>query len=206
MIPAVEPGGESTSKKDRRRGEVKARLRRSLHGLAADRSLLEVRVSDITSEAGLSRSAFYFYYEDKRDLLIETIREMTETLFDRANVRLADDDDPRKLIREVLETNAATWSRNAHILRMVIEASIYDELIRSFWRGIVEDFMAAVAERIAIDQRAGIVPAEIEPAMCAEFLVVATEGYFYRRLVRVDGSPEDAVAVLEPIWTRILYA
>src|ERR1700712_2931339 len=98
MILRVEPGGESTSKKDRRRGEVKARLRRSLHGLAADRSFLEVRVSDITSGAGLSRSAFYFYYEDKRDVLIESIREVAETIFDRANMRLSDEGEPRKLI------------------------------------------------------------------------------------------------------------
>ena len=185
---------------------MKAQLRRSLHGLAADRSFLDVRVSDITSGAGLSRSAFYFYYEDKRDLLIESIREVGETLFDRANGRLGEEGDPQQLIREVLLSNAKTWSRHSDLLRMVIEASIYDEPIRLFWRGIVEDFMAAVAERIAIDQRAGIVPAEIEPVMCAEFLVVATEGFFYRRLARTAGSPEDAVAALEPIWSRVLYA
>ena len=98
MILRVEPGGEARTKKERRRGEVKARLRRSLHGLAADHSFVELRVSDITSSAGLSRSAFYFYYEDKRDLLIETFKEVAETLFDRSIVRFADEDDSRKLI------------------------------------------------------------------------------------------------------------
>ena len=88
---------------------------------------------------------------------------------------------------------------------MTLEASIYDRAVGSLWRSIVDDFVARVAARIAHDQRRGLVAKDVDPPKCAKFLVIATEGYFYRQLLCEDVLPAEAVSTLEPIWLRVLF-
>ena len=92
------------------------------------------------------------------------------------------------------------------MLRLAIEASIYDEQVQKFWRGLIEAFIAAVAARMHDDQEKGLVAKEIDVDTCAEVLVTATEGFFYRQISRRKLTPEQAVEALEPIWLRLLYA
>lgn len=202
----MEPGGEATTKKERRRGEVKARLRRALDALAADHSFLDVRVSDITSEAGLSRSAFYFYYDDKRDLLIEAVKHISEAAFDLTSGHLSREGDSRIMIREVLLDNAEAWSRNTNLLRCVIEASVYDEEVRTFWSGVIGDFTAALQDRLTADQEQHLIPEDLDVSTCVEILVTATVGFYYHRISEGETTPAEAVTALEPVWSRVLYS
>jgi AcrR family transcriptional regulator len=202
MATGVEPG----ERKRERREEVKGRLRAALEELAAQSSFRDMTVADLTSAAGLSRSAFYFYYDDMRDLLIEAVTAISAVTFDQINQRFLAGKDPREVVHEVLCANAVAWARHADVVRLVIEASVYDEEVRAFWRGVIGDFTSAVAARVSSDQEKGVVPADLDAGTCAEFLVAATEGFFYRRLSRGDETPEQAVAALEPIWLRLLYS
>jgi AcrR family transcriptional regulator len=201
MGTGVEPG----ERKRQRREVVKARLRAALEELAAENSFRDITVADLTSATGLSRSAFYFYYDDKRDLLIETVRAASKVTFDQINQRFLAEKDPQEVVHEVLCANADAWCDHADVIRLAIEASVYDEEVRAFWRGVIGDFITAVAARIRSDQERGITPAGLDPLICADFLVTATEGFFYRRLSRGDETPSQAVAALEPIWLQLLY-
>ncbi len=199
------PGADAQARKRERREEVRSRLRAAIREVAADHTFLEVRVDQIAGAAGLSRSAFYFYYADKHKLLIDAAREVADEIYEQAQGWWQGSGDPRELIREALRSNAATFATHADLLRMTMEAATYDEEVRDFWRGIIEQFIAAVAERVRSDQASGATSAEVAADSSAEILVIATEGYLYRNIARGNGSAEHAVEALAPVWTRVLY-
>ena len=198
-------GVDSGERTRQRREEVKARLRESLQELAADQSFRDIKVADLTSRAGLSRSAFYFYYDDKRDLLIETVKRISEEIFDLSRNHFEQQSEPREVVHAVLRANAEAWGRHADLLRLTVEASMSDEHVQRYWRAIITSFIAAVEARMRSDQQRELVPADLDAATYAEVLVTATEGFFYRQISRQVMSPDEAVTALEPIWLRLLY-
>ena len=204
-IDGVTTGVDSGDRKQRRREEVKARLRTALRNLARDRPYGDIKVADVTAEAGLSRSAFYFYYDHKRDLLIEVVKRISDEIYDLSTSHFASTDDPREIVRAVLRGNAEAWARHADMLRLATEASASDEDVQRFWRGTIEDFTAAVATRMRADQARGLVAADLDPDTCAEVMVTGTEGFFYRKISSRSLSPDEAVEALAPIWLRLLY-
>lgn len=164
-----------------------------------------MRVVEIASVAGLSRSAFYFCYRDKRELLIDATTEVFAKMYEASQQWWAGSGEPRALIEQVIQNNAATWATHSDLLRITIEAAVNDDEVGAFWRGTIEQFVTAVAERVRADQAAGTVSAEIDPDAHAELLVMATEGYLHRHISTRKQSVERAVAVLTPVWIRVLY-
>ncbi len=204
-IAAVDTGVNQGEGKQQRREVVKGRLRTALCDLAADRTFRDVTVAEITTAAGLSRSAFYFYYDDKRDLLIEAVEGISGASFALTSGHLDEDRDAAETLKHVLRANAAAWKVHAPLLRSVVEASTYDEVVGTFWSGIIVGFMETVIARLRTDQGRGLIPDEIDVTTCGEILVTATIGFFYHRIGQGEMDPEDAVAALEPIWMRTLY-
>lgn len=198
-------GVDAQTRKLERREEVSARLRSGIRELAADHTFSDLRVDEISAAAGLSRSAFYFYYPDKHDLLIDATREVTEELFEQSNEWWRGSGDPRALVRSALASDVAIFAEHADLLRMTMEASVDDDRVREFWRGIIDGFIEAVAERVGSDQEAGIISRALDSESCAEFLVIATEGYLYRNVATGTHSVEQTVEALVPIWLQLLY-
>lgn len=198
-------GAEAQTRKLERREEVNARLRSGIRELAADHTFADLHVDEIAAAAGLSRSAFYFYYPDKHGLLIDATREVTEELFAHSNVWWRGSGDPRALVRRALESFVATFAEHADLLRMTMEAAVTDERVREFWRGIVDGFIEAVAERVRSDQEAGVISRAFCPESSAEFLVIATEGYLYRNVAVGTHTTRQTIEALVPIWLQLLY-
>lgn len=196
---------QARARKRRRRDGVKARLQAAMLELAAERSFREIRIDEIAGAAGLSRSAFYFYYPDKRSLLLEAAAEVVDTLYRQADLWWHGDGPPRELLAKALRENAETWREHGLLLRMAVEVSTYDEEVREFWRSLLGRFVGAAVERVREDQEAGIVPPEVDPEPCAEVLVLATERVLYGRVTTGERSVDEVVEMLTPIWMRLLY-
>lgn len=200
-------GAEAQTKKRQRRGGVEQRLRDAIQELAATSTFQDLRVEEIASAAGLSRSAFYFYYPGKLELLVDAARHVLEEVYEQADRWYSgpDESDSKALIVEVLVDSAATWGRHAHLLRMASEVASYDEEIGSFWRALRIRFFEGVAGRVSRDQEAGLASTDVDPESCAEILILATESYFLRNIAHEGGAPEAAAAALAPVWIRTLY-
>lgn len=53
-------------------------LQDALRTLVRERGFESITVQDITQQAGVNRATFYLHYEDKNDLLTQTMREVIE--------------------------------------------------------------------------------------------------------------------------------
>src|SRR5262245_22296219 len=70
--------------------DTRRRLLDSARTLFGERGFARVRITDITAAAGLSQGAFYRYFTDRRELMLELLRELASEAFDFVRVPGAD--------------------------------------------------------------------------------------------------------------------
>src|SRR4051794_37712872 len=76
--PVVHREGPATAK----RAQVQAAVLQATETLlGAGSSYADLNVERIAKAAGISRTAFYFYFADKRDLLMRLATDVTEQLY-----------------------------------------------------------------------------------------------------------------------------
>jgi TetR/AcrR family transcriptional regulator, ethionamide resistance regulator len=183
------------------RGEIiEAALRLSDEGAFKD-----VTVEEISRSAGVSRTAFYLYFRDKGELLMEAVEEVAAALYEQADRWWHGEGEPAELISDAVGGVARVWASQARVLRAVTEASSYDEEVREFWVGVVGRFIAATEEHVRAEQRADRTPKWVDPSSAADALCWMTERYCYIHLGRGDRTPAQVTGELVPIWTAALY-
>ena len=173
--------------------------------LASGRSYAELKIEEIATAAGISRTAFYFYFHDKRELLMRLTEEVSETLYAEAEAWWSGDGDGRAELEGALRRVIDLYERHGVLLRAVVEASAYDESVAGFWRALVTRFAQASRRRIEAEQAAG----EIRelPAEATSFaLSWMTERACYQRIVQGAGlADEEFTQALVQVWVATLY-
>jgi TetR/AcrR family transcriptional regulator, ethionamide resistance regulator len=165
----------------------------------------DLGVERIAKRAGISRTAFYFYFKDKRDLLVRLTEGIGEDLYESAKGWWDGEPGPEG-VRPALDRVVATYLEHAPLLRAVVEACPQDEVIATFWRGLIGRFVEASRVRIDDERAAG----RARPGPPAEGVAFAlcwmTERAVYQHVVQGDGAgPEALVASLESVWRGAIY-
>ena len=161
----------------------------------------ELNVERIAHRAGISRTAFYFYFRDKRDLLVRLTEDANASLLAAAESWWSGGGE----IRGALEQVAALYREHGALLRAVVEVSTYDEEVARFWRRLVGRFVDATQARIEAEQAAGAAPPGPAAGM-AFALVWMTERAFDQHAVQDDPmDPQALVDALAAVWSRAVY-
>jgi AcrR family transcriptional regulator len=201
MIEATEQRLEGRT----RRETVRASLCKALLDLVEHTPFKDVSVDDIAVAAGIKRSAFYFYFSDKQELLVATATDTAEALMREADRWWHGHGPSEERLVEALRGMAELYERHAALLRVATEVSTYDEEVRRFWRQLVERFIEATATHLHREQKAGAVPRSLEPRATAESLVWMAERSCYVYIARGERSGQDLVESLSAVWTAVLY-
>jgi len=170
--------------------------------LAEGSSYADLSIEQISRQAGRSRTAFYFYFRDKRDLLMRVTEEIAHQLYDEADRWWSGAGGPADL-RAAIESILVTYRGHASLLSAVVEASTYDDAVGDFWRELIGRFVDATERRIAAEGGVGPDAASAK-AFC---LVWMTERACYQQVAR-GGRLDDGTLVdaLVDIWERSVYA
>jgi TetR/AcrR family transcriptional regulator, ethionamide resistance regulator len=161
-------------------------------------SYAELNVERIAKRAGIGRTAFYFYFRDKRELLMRLTTEVNEQLYAAAEGWFSGDDDE---LAAALRAIGELYADHAALLRAIVEVSTYDDEVARFWRGLVGRFVEATRARIESEGS----PAPAEATAFA--LVWMTERAFHQ--LTVQGEPiarDELVEALAGIWRRAVYS
>src|SRR5919197_6048759 len=77
--------------------------------LAEGASYADLNIERIATRAGISRTAFYFYFRDKRELLMRLTEDVNELLFAQADIWFSGTGDPATEMRQALTNIAALY-------------------------------------------------------------------------------------------------
>ncbi len=163
-------------------------------------------VERIATRAGISRTAFYFYFADKRELLMRLATELSDELYGEADVWWSGAGDGSQQLTAAVGKIATLYRAHSPLVCAIVEVSAYDEVVGPFWRALVGRFVEASAQRIESEIEAGRADAELVPHAIAFSLVWMTERALYQMLVQEDPvCDEELVRALVRIWTTTVY-
>ena len=188
-----------------RREDVRARLVEAIGELAEESAFRDLTVDVIARRAGLSRSAFYFYFRDKHDLLVSAAAEVADELYVEADRWWHGHGEPGVLVREALTGAASVYARHGRLLGLAVEVATYDPDLRAFWRSLVERFVDATAEHLEREREAGRT-GTLDPRGTAEALVWMAERCFWLFLTSAERAVDDVVEQLGAVWMAAIYA
>jgi AcrR family transcriptional regulator len=193
-----------------KRQATEAAVLRAMEELLGDgATYATLSVQRIAGRAGISRTAFYFYFADKRELLVRLASKLSDDLYREADAWWSGAGDGPEQLRVALDKIAALYRAHGPLVCAIVEVSTYDEVVGPFWQALVGRFVDATAERIAAEVAAGRAAgsgAPVNPEATAFALVWMTERTLHQMLLQDGRVPDDElVRALERIWIATLY-
>jgi AcrR family transcriptional regulator len=192
-----------------RREEIRARLLEVVERLLSEgESYTEISVERLVSDAKLSRSTFYVYFEDKGDLLRAWFGEINAELEDAASEWWAlDGRATRDDLRGALDVVVKTYRPHTTLMAAMYDAAAYDVGVRELVDAMMESNIAGLRKHIRAGQAAGFVDPDLPAAETAAWLQWMAERGLHQ-LARTAGDQElerliDAYTAI--VWNT-LYA
>jgi len=200
----VDPQSSSPSRRRNRR-EVESDVRAALLRLLSEgKPFKDLTVDELARAAGLSRTAFYFYFPGKNQVLMAAASEIAEEYHAEADRWWSGEGPPEQLVREALEGVVEAYVRHQAVLRTSIEVATYDPEFATFYNGLLERFVTATAEQLRRDRSAGRLRA-LDPLTVAQALVWMVERTNHQ-LIGIQGRPpEEVVEAIIQVWVHALY-
>ena len=144
-----------------------------------DRGLVQLSLTDVAKEAGLTRGAILYYFDDLDDLLVETHRAGIQRFCDDRDQLLRENGSPAEQLGIAIDTGLPSGPDDA-LLRLLYEfdvlaghSSLHDELVQRMYlrqlatyRGVIDRGMAD-----------GIFVPVIDPGDLAMTLVALEDAY-----------------------------
>ena len=179
--------------------------------LAALDALLEtgegldaISVADISGRAGVTRSAFYFYFESKAAAVAASGEQMFREVLDAAEL-LVGDGDPVARVRGCVSALYETWRRHEHLFRALLEARAASPAVREMWRADSALFVEPVAAMVEAERAAGRAPAGADARALATVLLDVNERMLERLALGTDLDHEALQAAVVDVWLRTVY-
>jgi AcrR family transcriptional regulator len=193
-----------------KRQAIEAAVLRAMEQLLGDgATYATLSVERIATRAGISRTAFYFYFADKRELLVRLASQLSDELYREADAWWSSAGDGPEQLTVALDRIAALYRAHGPLVCAIVEVSTYDEVVGPFWHALVGRFVDATAERIAAEVAAGRARgagSPVKPEATAFALVWMTERTLHQMLVQHGRVPDDElVRALERIWIATVY-
>ena len=192
-----------------RRGEIGRRLLDAVERLLADgESFTEVSVERLVTEAELSRSTFYVYFEDKGDLLQALTADVMTEVIDAARAWWELPPDAQRAdLEAAMRGIVSVYRGHMTLMVAVVEAASYDARVRERFGELIQLARGEVASHIAEGQRRGFVRRDVDGDPVAGWLTWMAERGLYQlvRLADDEAGVERLTGALTAIVWSTLY-
>jgi TetR/AcrR family transcriptional regulator, ethionamide resistance regulator len=193
-----------------RRSPQKGDQRRSALLQSLDQHLQEssfdsINIADISRRAGVTRSAFYFYFENKAAAVAALMEELYDEIFAVSRELTSTDSTPETRIASMVTGLFAATRRHEHLFAAMLEARATSQPVREMWDADLQSFVEPLAEMIRAERAAGRAPEGPDAVALATTLLELNDRSL-ERLVRgstlTDKQQTEAVTT---IWLRTIY-
>ncbi|WP_370291027.1 TetR/AcrR family transcriptional regulator [Nocardioides sp.] len=194
----------SVNRGDRRR----AALLGALDDLLREQTLEQVNVAEISARAGVSRSAFYFYFESKATAVLALMAQLYDDASEATDRLVKAEGDPRQRIRGVIETLFDSVDRTPHTYRALLQARAAHPAVGELWDAGRAEFAALVAEmsvRERIGARAPDDDAAPDASALAAVLLDLNDHALERYALGAGPPRERHIDTLVHLWVAGIY-
>ncbi len=171
-------------------------------------SYSELSVERIIRAAGISRSTFYTYFDDKADLLRSMARHVVADVLGTGDSWWnLPPDAGRAELREALRPPIDAYREHATILGAVVEAAAYDAGARVEFERLANGAAEALAVHIRDCQRDESAAPDLDPDRAARWIIWMIERGLYQLVSPADEREAKRLldSLTDLIW-RALYA
>lgn len=196
------PGTVATDRGDQRRAALLESLDQLLQD--EDSSLDSINIADISRRAGVTRSAFYFYFENKAAAVAALMEEMYDEAFAATDV-LVGAGDPRERVEATIRGLFAAWDRHQHLYRAMLSARATSPAVRDMWESDRQSFVPHVAGMIEAERAAGRAPGGPGATALATVLLELNDRALERLALGGPLGREEHVEAVVHIWMSTIY-
>jgi TetR/AcrR family transcriptional regulator, ethionamide resistance regulator len=197
----------SLTRGDRRRTALLEALDEHLRDAGPDARLDDINVADLSRRAGVTRSAFYFYFDNKAAAVAALMDEMEDEAWGAADLLGGQGDVAmRERTAAAIRTVFDGWGRRPHVFRAMLEARVTSGAARERWDAHIDSFVTVVTAIIESEREAGAAPGG--PA--ADAIATALLDVNDRTLERLVRAPADFdwdrhVEAVVHLWLSAIY-
>jgi AcrR family transcriptional regulator len=169
------------------------------------RPFREMTVNELMASTGVSRSAFYQYFNDLHDVMESLLKKLQEETLNVDEPWLMGVGDPVDLMRKTLSGLVDFFYERGPFLRAFADAAATDSRLEKAWMNFLISFDDAGTARIEADQKQGLIPAfDANPVA---FALNRLDAY---ALIHAFGQhprkhKEPVLEALEKIWISTIY-
>ncbi|WP_083631699.1 TetR/AcrR family transcriptional regulator [Mycolicibacterium goodii] len=187
---------------DRRRTAILEALNEHLRKTGFD----ALNIAEVARQAGVGRSAFYFYFENKAAAVAALLEPMHEALL-AANTILADlSRPPRDRIHATLDAVLQTAEDHRYLFRAMLEARGASGAVRDMWEAARESFVPTVSAVITAERESGRAPDGVDPHVLASLLMEFNDRLVERLIIGGPLTRSQLLEGAEAMWMGAIYA
>jgi len=191
----------SATKGDERRGALLAALEEYLEQSSLD----DINIADISRRAGVTRSAFYFYFENKAAAVAALYEEMYADGFDAAEV-LGGEGSLRDRISTAIRAIFVGWGRRTHLYRAILDARAQSPAVRDQWDAFQQSYVDLVADLVREERASGAAPDGPDAHALATALLDLNDRTLERLVRAPDGFDWDThLESVVHVWLAGIY-
>ncbi|MGN6161195.1 MAG: TetR/AcrR family transcriptional regulator [Marmoricola sp.] len=186
--------------------ERRAAILAALDALLKDGVTLDdINVAQLSERAGVTRSAFYFYFENKSMAVMALLEQMYDDVALATDRLLDTSTEPTDRIRGVIASLFDSVDQRPYAYRALLEARAASATVRDDWArglaGFAEEIATMITEERAAGRAVGGADADALAAVLLDLNDRAVERY------AVGGGPdrERHIDALTSIWVSTIY-
>lgn len=206
--PATESGAWNrlVDRRTSNRGDVRRdALLTALDELLREQSLEAVNVAEISKRAGVTRSAFYFYFESKAMAVMALMQDLYEAAAYANELLVGAQGDATARVRTAITGLFDSVDSSPHTYRALLEARASSPTVRAMWDAGRADFARVIAGMITEERAAGRATPGPDPDALASVLLDLNDHAVERHSLGSGPPREQHIDTLTFFWLRTIY-
>lgn len=165
----------------------------------------DIDIAGVARSAGVTRSAFYFYFENKAAAVAALMERMVDDTLFVNDVFTMTDRSPQARIHTMLDGLFDIWERHRHMFAAMLEARGRSATVRKVWDEARLSFVDSVAAMIRSERAVGAAPEGTDATVLATVLLEVNDRLLERLTFGGMLSREDLADGAAAIWLGAVY-
>lgn len=164
-----------------------------------------LNIAEVARQAGVGRSAFYFYFENKAAAVAALLEPMHDALLAANNILADTTAPPRARIHDTLDAVLRTAEDHRYLFQAMLEARGVSAAVRDMWDQARESFVPTVAAVIAAERASGRAPDGADAHVLASLLMEFNDRLVERLIIGGPLTRRQLLEGAEAMWMGTIY-